>query len=90
MLRGLLHVLPDAHIGHIGVFRNEETLMPETYYCKLPANLGEAEVILIDKDLDRLRFVDQIHKGRIMTSASNRGAAPLRPVTGRLRSDGAG
>ncbi|MEM9748135.1 MAG: alanine dehydrogenase, partial [Actinomycetota bacterium] len=34
----------------------------------------EAEVILIDKDLDRLRFVDQIHKGRIMTSASNRGA----------------
>ena len=34
----------------------------------------EAEVVLIDKDLDRLRFVDQIHKGRIMTSASNRGA----------------
>jgi alanine dehydrogenase len=34
----------------------------------------EAEVILLDKDLDRLRFVDQIHKGRIMTLASNRGA----------------
>ncbi|MDJ0770414.1 MAG: alanine dehydrogenase [Ilumatobacter sp.] len=34
----------------------------------------EAEVILIDKDLDRLRYVDQIHKGRIMTLASNRGA----------------
>jgi len=34
----------------------------------------EAEVVLIDKDLDRLRFVDQIHRGRIMTSASNRGA----------------
>ena len=34
----------------------------------------EAEVVLIDKNLDRLRWVDQIHKGRIMTLASNRGA----------------
>ena len=34
----------------------------------------EAEVVLIDKNLDRLRFVDQIHRGRIMTSASNRGS----------------
>ncbi|MEY2768017.1 MAG: alanine dehydrogenase [Actinomycetota bacterium] len=34
----------------------------------------EAEVVLIDKNLDRLRFVDQIHRGRIMTLASNRGA----------------
>jgi alanine dehydrogenase len=34
----------------------------------------EAEVWLLDKDLDRLRFVDQIHKGRILTLASNRGA----------------
>ena len=34
----------------------------------------EAEVVLVDKNLDRLRFVDQIHRGRIMTAASNRGA----------------
>ena len=34
----------------------------------------EAEVVLLDRDLDRLRWVDQIHKGRIMTLASNRGA----------------
>ena len=34
----------------------------------------EAEVMLLDKNLDRLRFVDQIHRGRIMTLASNRGA----------------
>ncbi|CAN5856409.1 alanine dehydrogenase [soil metagenome] len=34
----------------------------------------EAEVLLLDKDLDRLRFTDQIHRGRIMTLASNRGA----------------
>jgi alanine dehydrogenase len=41
----------------------------------------EAEVLLLDKSLDRLRFVDQIHKGRIMTLASNRGAVE-RAVTG--------
>src|SRR5207302_3587180 len=34
----------------------------------------EAEVVLLDRNLDRLRFVDQIHKGRIMTLASNKGA----------------
>jgi alanine dehydrogenase len=34
----------------------------------------EAEVVLLDKNLDRLRWVDQIHRGRIMTMASNRGA----------------
>jgi alanine dehydrogenase len=34
----------------------------------------EAEVVLVDKNLDRLRYVDQIHRGRIMTLASNRGA----------------
>ncbi len=34
----------------------------------------EAEVVLVDKNLDRLRFVDQIHRGRIVTAASNRGA----------------
>ena len=34
----------------------------------------EAEVLLLDKNLDRLRFVDQIHRGRIITLASNRGA----------------
>jgi len=34
----------------------------------------EAEVVLLDKNLDRLRYVDQIHRGRIMTLASNRGA----------------
>jgi alanine dehydrogenase len=37
----------------------------------------EAEVLLLDKNLDRLRWVDQIHKGRIMTLASNRGAVEL-------------
>ncbi len=48
MVDGLLQALPDASVGHIGMFRNEETLRPESYYFNLPANLPEAEVIVVD------------------------------------------
>ncbi len=48
MLNGFLQILREARVGHIGLFRNEETLKPESYYCNLPENLGECEVILID------------------------------------------
>jgi uracil phosphoribosyltransferase len=48
MLNGIVPCLPNAQIGHIGMFRNEKTLKPESYYCNLPANIGEAETILID------------------------------------------
>ena len=44
----------------------------------------EAEVVLLDKNLDRLRWVDQIHRGRIMTSASNRGAIEREVCTADL------
>ncbi len=44
----------------------------------------EAEVLLLDKNLDRLRFVDQIHQGRIMTLASNRGAIERAVATADL------
>ncbi len=43
----------------------------------------EAEVVLLDKNLDRLRWVDQIHRGRIMTLASNRGAVERVGAGGR-------
>ena len=48
MLDGILEVLPEAQMGHIGMYRNEETLKPESYYCKLPDNIGDADVLLID------------------------------------------
>ena len=48
MLEGLLRVIPDAHVGHIGMYRDKETLQPKNYYCKMPPNLAEADVILID------------------------------------------
>jgi uracil phosphoribosyltransferase len=48
MLDGMLKVLPEAGVAHIGLFRNEETRQPESYYFKAPSNLAEAEVIVAD------------------------------------------
>lgn len=48
MVEGMSHVLSDVSIGHIGMFRNETTLRPESYYFKLPAHLPQAEVIVAD------------------------------------------
>ena len=48
MLDGILDLVPNAHVGHIGLQRNEETLQPEEYYCKLPKDLSEREVLLVD------------------------------------------
>lgn len=48
MVDGVLKLMPNAKIGHIGLYRNEETLEPVRYYCKLPANAKDKEVILLD------------------------------------------
>ena len=48
MVDGVLRLMPNAKIGHIGLYRNEETLEPVKYYCKLPENIGNKEVILLD------------------------------------------
>jgi uracil phosphoribosyltransferase len=48
MLNGFTEILTEAAIGHVGLARNEETKEAESYYCKLPDTLPEADVILID------------------------------------------
>ena len=48
MTDGVLHLLPDARLGHLGVRRDEETLQPIAYYQKLPPDIAETEVLLID------------------------------------------
>ena len=48
MVSGLLHLMPTAKIGHIGMCRNEVTFEPEAYYCKLPSKLDERKVFVID------------------------------------------
>ena len=48
MVDGMLTLLPAAKVGHIGMYRNEETLEPVEYYCKLPNDINEREVFVLD------------------------------------------
>src|SRR5438874_6240423 len=48
MSDGVLRILPDAGLGHLGVYRDEETLEPVSYYQKLPPDIASSEVLLID------------------------------------------
>ena len=48
MVDGMLTLLPAAKVGHIGMYRNEETLEPVEYYCKLPSDIAERDVFVLD------------------------------------------
>ncbi|SHF00079.1 uracil phosphoribosyltransferase [Alkalibacter saccharofermentans] len=48
MVDGLLSLIPVAKVGHIGLYRDPETLQPVEYYCKLPSDIAEREIILVD------------------------------------------
>src|SRR5579871_3604071 len=48
MAEGVLRLLPDARLGHLGVYRDEKTLEPVPYYQKLPPDIASTEVLLID------------------------------------------
>ncbi|WMM24250.1 uracil phosphoribosyltransferase [Tissierella sp. MB52-C2] len=48
MVDGMLNLLPAARVGHIGLYRDPETLKPVEYYCKLPQDIEERELIVLD------------------------------------------
>lgn len=48
MVDGVLNVIPNAKIGHIGLYRNEETFEPVEYYYKMPEDIENREVLVID------------------------------------------
>ena len=48
MVDGMLAMIPSAKVGHIGLYRNEETLEPVEYYCKVPKDCAEREVFVVD------------------------------------------
>lgn len=48
MVQGILNLYPTARVGHIGLYRDPHTLQPVEYYCKLPADLPERELIIVD------------------------------------------
>ncbi len=48
MVDGVVELIPNAKIGHIGLYRDPETLMPVEYYCKLPNDIEERDVFVLD------------------------------------------
>ena len=48
MVDGMLNMIPAAKVGHIGLYRDPETLNPVEYYCKIPADCAEREVFVVD------------------------------------------
>ncbi|EGK10736.1 uracil phosphoribosyltransferase [Kroppenstedtia eburnea] len=48
MVDGILRLIPAAKVGHIGLYRDPETLEPVQYYAKMPSDIGERELIVID------------------------------------------
>ncbi len=48
MLNGVLNIIPTARVGHVGLYRDPETLKPVEYYCKLPSDVAERTFIVVD------------------------------------------
>lgn len=48
MVDGMLRLIPAAKVGHVGLYRDPETLLPVEYYCKLPSDIAERDLIVID------------------------------------------
>jgi len=48
MVDGMLKLMPTAKVGHIGLYRDPETLLPVEYYCKLPTDIAERDVYIVD------------------------------------------
>ena len=48
LVDGVLRIVPNARVGHIGLYRNEETLEPVQYFCKMPKDIAERDVLIVD------------------------------------------
>ena len=48
MVEGMLTLIPSAKVGHIGMYRDEETMIPHEYYCKLPKDISERLIVVVD------------------------------------------
>lgn len=48
MVNGMLELIPAAKVGHVGLYRDPDTLQPVEYYCKLPTDVTERDLIIID------------------------------------------
>lgn len=73
MVEGMLSLLPAAKVGHVGLYRDPETLEPVEYYCKLPSDVEEREFIVTDPMLATGGSANAA-----ITSLKNRGATNIR------------
>ena len=48
MVNGMLNLVPSAKVGHIGMYRDEETMEPHEYYCKLPPDIDQRLIVVVD------------------------------------------
>ena len=48
LVDGVLRMVPGARVGHIGLYRNEETLEPVKYFCKMPKDVAERDILIVD------------------------------------------
>ncbi|MDY0087002.1 MAG: uracil phosphoribosyltransferase, partial [Coriobacteriia bacterium] len=48
MVEGIIELIPAARVGHVGLYRDPETLLPVEYYCKLPEDIGERDILIVD------------------------------------------
>lgn len=69
MADGILNLIPNAKVGHIGMYRNEETLEPVEYFCKLPSDATEREIFVVDPMLatggSAIAAINQLKKRKI-------------------------
>ena len=73
MLDGVLSLVPSAKVGHIGMYRDPETALPVPYYCKLPSDISQREVIVLDPCLQQaaLQLTPSIRLKSIIPSQSS-------------------
>ena len=48
LVDGVLRMVPSARVGHLGMYRNEETMEPVQYFCKMPRDIAERDVLIVD------------------------------------------
>ena len=48
LVDGVLRMVPSARVGHIGMYRDEETLIPHTYFCKMPKDIADRDILIVD------------------------------------------
>ena len=48
LVDGVLRMVPSARVGHLGMYRNEETMEPVQYFCKMPSDIADRDVLIVD------------------------------------------